>query len=94
MKRKILTLSPSPADCKKLSINSQHPSPQGEGNSGNPTASGWGIKKIKNPHQKDVAFIRPPKRELPIGNIGFLISNAKAQMPNECQMTNAKTRNK
>jgi hypothetical protein len=47
MKRKILTLSPSPADCKKLSIYSQHPSPQGEGTSGNPTASGWGIKKIK-----------------------------------------------
>ncbi len=26
-----------------------------------------------------------PKRGLPIGNIGFLISNAKAQMSNECQ---------
>ncbi len=36
------------ADCKKLSIYSQHPSPQGEGTSGNPTASGWGIKKNKN----------------------------------------------
>jgi hypothetical protein len=47
MKRKILTLSRSPADCKKLSIYSQHPSPQGEGTSGNPTARGWGIKKIK-----------------------------------------------
>ena len=47
MKRKMLTLSPSPADCKELSIYSQHPSPQGEGASGNPTASGWGIKKIK-----------------------------------------------
>jgi hypothetical protein len=47
--------------------------------------------KIKNPHPKDVAFIRPPKRELPIGNIGFLISNAKAQMPNECQMTTRQT---
>jgi hypothetical protein len=35
MKRKILTLSPSP-----------YPSPQGEGTSGNPTASGWGIKNI------------------------------------------------
>ena len=48
MKRKMLTLSPSPADCKKLSIYSQHPSPQGEGTSGNPTASGWGIKNIMN----------------------------------------------
>ncbi len=47
MKWKILILSPSPADCKKLSIYSQHPSPKGEGTSGNPTASGWGIKKIK-----------------------------------------------
>jgi hypothetical protein len=37
MKRKILTLSPSP-----------YPSPQGEGTSGNPTASGWGIKNIIN----------------------------------------------
>jgi len=37
----------TPADCKKLSIYSQHPSPQGEGTSGNPTASGSGIKKIK-----------------------------------------------
>jgi hypothetical protein len=46
MKRKILPLSPSPADCKKLSIYSQHPYPQGEGTSGNPTASRWGIKKI------------------------------------------------
>ena len=46
MKRKILTLSLSPADCKKLSIYSQHPSPKGEGTSGNPTASGWGIKKL------------------------------------------------
>ena len=36
--------APSPADCKKLSIYSQHPSPQGEGTSGNPTASGWSIK--------------------------------------------------
>jgi hypothetical protein len=35
------------ADCKKLSIYSQHPSPQGEGTSGNPTASGWGINKMK-----------------------------------------------
>jgi hypothetical protein len=34
MKRKILASSPSP-----------YPSPQGEGTSGNPTASGWGIKK-------------------------------------------------
>jgi hypothetical protein len=41
-------LSTSPADCKKLSIYSQHPSPQGEGTSGNPTASGLGIKKIKD----------------------------------------------
>ncbi len=41
-------MSPSPADCKKLSIYSQHPSPQGEGTSGNPTASGWGIKQIKH----------------------------------------------
>jgi hypothetical protein len=46
MKRKIPTLFPSPADCKKISIYSQHPSPQGEGTSGNPTASGWGIKNI------------------------------------------------
>jgi len=36
MKKKILTLSPSP-----------YPSPQGEGTSGNPTENGWGIKKIK-----------------------------------------------
>jgi hypothetical protein len=48
MKRKILTLSPSPADCKKLSIYSQHPSPRGEGTCGNPTASGWGMKNIIN----------------------------------------------
>jgi hypothetical protein len=30
---------------------------------------------------------------LPIGNIGFLISNAKAQMSNEYQMTKPKTNN-
>jgi hypothetical protein len=53
MKRKILTLSLSPADCKKLSIYSQHPSPQGEGTSGNPTASEWGIKNIIRPGFKE-----------------------------------------
>ena len=29
-------------------IPSPYPSPQGEGTSGNPTASGWGIKNIIN----------------------------------------------
>jgi hypothetical protein len=31
-----------------------------------------------------------PKRGLPIGNIGFLISNAKAQMSKECQSPKSK----
>ncbi len=32
----------------------------------------------------------PPKRGLPIENIGFLITNAKAQMSNECQRPKSK----
>jgi hypothetical protein len=32
----------------------------------------------------------PPKKELPLGNMGFLISNAKAQMSNECQRPKSK----
>lgn len=41
MKRKDTNFVPSP-----------HPSPQGEGTSGNPTASGWGIKNIINIEEK------------------------------------------
>jgi len=37
MKRNNTIFTPSP-----------YPSPQGEGTSGNPTASGWGIKNIIN----------------------------------------------
>jgi hypothetical protein len=38
-KKENANFSPSPADCKKLSIYSQHPSPQREGTIGNPAAS-------------------------------------------------------
>jgi hypothetical protein len=71
MKRKMLTLSPSPADCKKLSIYSQHPSPQGEGTSGNPTASGWGIKKIKAAVGLKILFIRTAKKNPDFWSVFF-----------------------
>jgi hypothetical protein len=45
------------ADCKKLSIYSQqHPSTQGEGTIGNPTESGWRIKKITDLELKLIKY--------------------------------------
>jgi len=51
MKRNNTIFTPSP-----------YPSPQGEGTSGNPTASGWGIKNIiKLNHLRTEAFSKRVK---------------------------------
>jgi hypothetical protein len=47
--------------------------------------------KSKESTPRGRGFDLPPKRGLPLHDMGYLISNAKAQMSNECQRPKFKT---